>query len=303
LFIKDGSIAGTFNIGVAKGSAAVNATFGTVDYAVNTDYIIVLKYQIITGSNNDACSVFVFSGSIPASEPAATVSATNLTDSALTDLAQVSSFAIRQGSVGTSAGIIDGLRVSSTWSNAQLPVTWKSFSATKSAVGNVLKWSTASEVNTAYFEVQRSIDGRLFEAIGKIKAGWNSTKVLNYEFSDKEKNTSKLVYYRLRQVDTDGRESYSKTVSVVNNDKKAVLGATLPNPFSEELSVNIDVTFSSTATIMLVDMIGKVHYTSTEVLTIGMNKISLSTVNMPNGIYFVRVSANGESFTQKVIKK
>jgi hypothetical protein len=303
LYIKDGSTAGTFNVGIAKASSAGNATFAATDYLLNQDYIVVLKYAIVTGTNNDQCSLFVLSGSIPVSEPAPTVSVTNLTDSALSDLSQVASFAIRQGSTGVSAGTIDGLRVTTSWSNAQLPVTWKSFSASKTTDATLLKWSTASESNNSGFEVQRSVEGKSFEAIGFVKGAGNSAKVLNYSFADMANLSAKTVYYRLKQVDFDGKINYSKTLSVVNNEQKMALGASLPNPFNNELTVNINAIGNTTATVTLMDMIGKVHHSSIETLTAGSNSINLLTTDMPNGIYFIRVTANGETFTQKVIKK
>jgi hypothetical protein len=51
------------------------------------------------------------------------------------------------------------------------------------------------------------------------------------------------------------------------------------------------------------DMIGKLHHSSTEALTAGANTIDINTTNVPDGIYFVRVSLNGETFTRKVVKK
>jgi hypothetical protein len=203
------------------------------------------------------------------------------------------------------AGSDDGLSIDDyNFSVATtLPVVLKSFTASKSSIGTLLKWSTASEVNNSNFEVQRSIDGKTFEAIASVKGAGNSSKVLNYSFEDIEKVSAKTVYYRLKQIDFDGKYTYSKTASVVNNDQKVSLGASLPNPFNEVLTVNINSGINTTAVVTVMDMIGKVHYSSTEQLTNSTNHITISTTNMPNGIYFVRVSANGETFTQKVIKK
>lgn len=184
-----------------------------------------------------------------------------------------------------------------------LPVSWKSFTATKGTDANNLRWSTASETNNAHFEVQRSVDGKTFETIAKVKGAGNSAKVLSYSYNDAKAPVAKTTYYRLKQVDFDGKSEYSKTVSIVTVEKKTGLGASLPNPFNTELSVAINAASASVATVELMDMIGKTHYTSTEQLVEGTNKVTIETNDMPNGIYFIRVTANGETFTQKVIKK
>ncbi|AMS27712.1 hypothetical protein AEM51_12490 [Bacteroidetes bacterium UKL13-3] len=184
-----------------------------------------------------------------------------------------------------------------------LPVKYSSFNANKSNNSSILKWSTASETNNSHFEIQRSVDGKNFEAIGKVKGSGNSNRSVNYSFTDKEAATTKTTYYRLKQVDFDGKSEYSKTVSVVNTIAKAGIGATLPNPFNNDLNVTVNASSATVANIVIMDMIGKIHHTSTEQLQSGVNTISINTTDMPDGIYFVRVSYNGETYTQKVIKK
>jgi hypothetical protein len=205
------------------------------------------------------------------------------------------------GANTTTAARRDVILINST--DAALPVTWKSFTATKGTDANVLKWSTASETNNAQFEVQRSTNGKSFETLATVKGAGNSNKALSYSFNDVKAPAAKTVYYRLKQVDFDGKSEYSKTVSIVNVEQKTGLGASLPNPFNNELNVTINSVGTSNATVTVMDMIGKVHRTSNEQLVAGSNRIAIETTDMPDGIYFVQVSVNGETFTQKVIKK
>jgi hypothetical protein len=300
LFIKDGSVASTFKLGISKAGAAAVAIFTTADYNLNQDYLVVLKYEIVAGATNDNCSAFIFSSSIPATEPTADITAT---DVATADLTQVASIALRQGSVGVSAGQIDGLRISTIWTNAQLPVTLTSFTATRNDDATILRWATASESNNSHFEIQRSVDNKKFEVIGTVRGNGTSTKKINYSFTDVAVLSAKTVYYRLKQVDFDGKAEYSKTVSVVNTLPSKGISSTLPNPFNDELSVSINAGTATNATVVIMDMIGKVHHTSTQQLQAGSTKVEINTSDMPDGIYFVRVSYNGETYTQKVIKK
>jgi len=193
------------------------------------------------------------------------------------------------------------LVISST--NAPLPVKWSSFTASKNVDGTLLKWSTASENNNSYFEVQQSSDGRNYESLSRVKGSGTSTRVSNYSFLDNVRATSRTTYYRLKQVDFDGKSEYSRTISVANNETRIGITATLPNPFNSELVVNVNVAITSLASIQVMDMIGKVHSTINTQFVQGNNTVSFNTSDMSYGIYFVRVNANGETFTQKVIKK
>jgi hypothetical protein len=199
------------------------------------------------------------------------------------------------------AGGATALVIAST--DAPLPVVLKSFTATQTAAVTVLKWSTASELNNSHFEIQRSVDGKIFNTIASIKGARNASKVLSYTFEDKHSVAAGIVYYRLKLVDIDGTSTYSQTLSIASKIRSVSLGTTLPNPFNNELTINIQTNMNAVATVSVIDMIGKVHYVSNEVLPVGNHQLTVATTDMPNGIYFVRVTANGETYTQKVVKK
>ncbi len=96
---------------------------------------------------------------------------------------------------------------------APLPVQLTAFSGKASETGVALKWETASERNADYFEVQCAeglADG--FRSLGQVKSAGNSTQTHTYQFVDAA--SAGLHYYRLRQVDMDGAESFSPVVTV-----------------------------------------------------------------------------------------
>lgn len=90
-----------------------------------------------------------------------------------------------------------------------LPVELASFSVTKTNNINTLNWKTLSEVNNAYFEIQRSYDGIHYEGLGIVVGNGNSLEVNNYSFDDKNSNKA---YYRLKQYDFDGTYEYSHII-------------------------------------------------------------------------------------------
>lgn len=98
-----------------------------------------------------------------------------------------------------------------------LPVTLSSFSGSSIDCGQIdLTWTTQSESNNDYIEIQRSTDGRVFESIGRVK-GLNNPTGGKYSYSDThELKSGEKYFYRLRQVDFDGKEKFHKVIVVEN---------------------------------------------------------------------------------------
>jgi len=99
-------------------------------------------------------------------------------------------------------------------SNSPLPVELIRFTGRALEEQIRLEWSTASEHNNDYFNIEKSVDGHQFTSIGTENGHGNSERLLNYVFTDD--NPSKINYYRLKQVDYDGKISTSKVIKVVS---------------------------------------------------------------------------------------
>jgi hypothetical protein len=123
-----------------------------------------------------------------------------------------------------------------------LPVEIISFDAHNSSENILINWSTASEIQSKGFDVERSSDGEHFKSIQFVysKSAY-STQVSNYSITDINpfKEQTPKFYYRLKMVDIDGQEKYSKTISVSNTKREASFITTNPNPFSDVLYVNL----------------------------------------------------------------
>ena len=109
----------------------------------------------------------------------------------------------------------------STWSpftlgivGAALPISWLSFTGEAVDKTNVLSWATASEVNNKGFEIERLNALGNWDNIGFKPA---NNKASNYEFTDNSPLATS--YYRLRQIDFDGKEMYSKIISIAQQGK------------------------------------------------------------------------------------
>jgi hypothetical protein len=117
-----------------------------------------------------------------------------------------------------------------------LPIELLSFTANRADKTSALDWTTSSEINNKYFEVQRADFNNTFVKIGEVNAIGSSTTPTSYRFIDQhpEKGTN---YYRLKQIDFDGHFTYSPTRSVKFTGNESIM--IYPNPVSNLLYVEL----------------------------------------------------------------
>jgi hypothetical protein len=114
------------------------------------------------------------------------------------------------------------------FNSAVLPVTLINFYGQAILNANKLFWITASEINNRFFEVQRSVNGIQFEKIGEVNSAGNSNILRQYHFVDKNLR-SELYYYRLKQIDINGKIAFSQLVLLKNSALKNII-LVYPNP-------------------------------------------------------------------------
>lgn len=120
-----------------------------------------------------------------------------------------------------------------------LPVEYISFTGKVLEPGiNLLEWQTATETNSDHFVVQRLVTEDQYRDLGVVPAAGNSSTVRKYEFID-NKAPEGYAYYRLKQVDCDGKEYYSSTIMVGGISGTVDLTNIYPNPVENELFLTI----------------------------------------------------------------
>lgn len=172
-----------------------------------------------------------------------------------------------------------------------VPVKWISFAGETRYSSNVLRWVTASELNNAGFEIERSIDGENFEQIAFVKGNGTTSTVSKYEYVDY--GTTKA-YYRLKQVDFDGQFDYSNVIKV-GEDNELQVGVS-PNPFIDVMNVNSNELIES---IEVMDITGKVYFTAKP----NTLNYKLTLDNIHTGVYFVRITTGGKTTNKWVMKQ
>ena len=180
-----------------------------------------------------------------------------------------------------------------------LPIELLSFTA-KFADGVVeTQWTTASEINNDYFTVERSSDGIHFTAIGLVRGAGNSTQLLNYSLFDENPYTG-LIYYRLKQTDYDGTSTYSDIVPIkVKSGSLKLISVKCSSEFNT-IEIKAGFAGGEDASITILDLNGRIVSTTNfrsepRVLTLPVS------VNLTEGVYFIRVIEGNDMVVKKVI--
>lgn len=193
---------------------------------------------------------------------------------------------------GDGAITIDDL-IMMTGANA-LPVAISSIKAAMSGAANQINWSTASEFNNKGFYIERQSKTGVWESIGFV-AGSNKAATYTY----KDNSPLQVSNYRLRQVDYDGKESFSSVVSVTQKFKDRV--SITPNPTSNVININLNqMNLTNTlATVVLYDLAGRKVLTQQS----KTGTIQLDLTNVPKGTYVLNVMSDNITFNEKIVKQ
>ena len=188
-----------------------------------------------------------------------------------------------------------------------VPVTLTSFTGERQGTVNVLTWNTATEQTNKGFEIQGSADGITFTTLAFVNSkavNGNSTSALDYRFVD-ERPFSGNSYYRLKQVNIDGRSRLSNIVLIKGTKvPEIVVSRIYPNPTKGDLNVEIEAPANNELTLLITDMAGKVVNKRAVRVVTGTNKFTVNVEGYNAGTYFIKsVCANGcESAVRKFVK-
>lgn len=188
-----------------------------------------------------------------------------------------------------------------------LPVTLAKFDAAMFNTTARLSWLTAAENNNRGFDIERSANGTDFTKIGFVASkapDGNSKLPLQYQFDDNNLNGGKQ-FYRLRQIDKDGKINLSDIRWVEKGNNASFVASLRSNPITDQVSVRINSMEKGNVSISLANASGAVLQTATRNLESGENWVNLPASNLPKGVYFITIRDNkntGQPATLKVIK-
>lgn len=171
-----------------------------------------------------------------------------------------------------------------------LPAKGLALTANRSGDMVTLNWKTISEMNSDYFEVERSTDAKNYSKVGvQVKAAGNSSDEKHYQLSDDVSNVlATTVYYRIKLTDINGSIAYSN-VAIVNLPSSETIKVS-PNPFLSNITISMPVEQNTSVSIRMLDISGRAVLNTTKVVSKDLPQVTLSNLNgLLKGIYVIEV--------------
>lgn len=195
----------------------------------------------------------------------------------------------------------------SPWDISPLPVELTSFTGYNDGNKNVLNWTTASEINTAKFEVERAdnLSGP-FSYVGERPAAGNSAQPLNYTLDD----LNPLVghnYYRLKMIDLDGSFKYSNVIMINVDDISYddAITSVYPNPTDHTIFIDYQSSAASKVNITVYNAIGQEMLYQKTAVAKGTQTLHLDVSAFADGVYIIQIQdvSSGKMMQSKFIKE
>lgn len=196
----------------------------------------------------------------------------------------------------------------SPWDVSPLPVELTSFTGYNDGDKNVLNWTTASELNTLKFEVERSPQSSngVFVRIGEVPAAGFSNSLLSYSLNDNTPLSGEN-YYRLKMTDRDGSYKYSQTI-LIRNDKQNTyvnsINGVYPNPTNQLINIEYQSMANSQIKLKILNVIGQEVLLGNKNVIKGNQLIQLDVSSLANGVYIINIQDpnDGEILQSKFVK-
>lgn len=171
-----------------------------------------------------------------------------------------------------------------------LPVKIKRFDVQHRSTSNILTFSTATELNNDHFVIERSADSRNWTEIGQVKGAGNALTEQNYQFTD-DRPLEGINYYRLRQVDFDGKFEFSAVRSVFFGTTNVL--SLSPSPVSDQLTIRLGNSYDDDAVVEVISATGQI--VRSEILPAETIQYHIDMTTLPKGVYVVRLTAPGQA--------
>ena len=183
---------------------------------------------------------------------------------------------------------------------APLPVDLAYFGVKKAGKTASLSWITTNERNSDYFDVERSKDGVNFEFLTRVEAQTNSVAVNYYDIVD-DKPFMGVSYYRLKQMDMDGKFIYTEIKAI--NFSPSDIFSVRPNPANSIIDLSFEALKDENTPVIVFDYSGRLVSKQIFNSVKGFNSFKLDVSTLPSGMYFITVPVDGEIQKVKLVKE
>lgn len=183
-----------------------------------------------------------------------------------------------------------------------LPVELGSLSVELVQFDGVLKWTTFHEINSDVFMVERSLDGMIYEVVGKVKSFGTTQKPQAYQYEDKgiARADVPVIYYRIKQLDFDGTHEYTQVVELIP-EIHSRLALVAQNPVVDgNLKVEYASAEEGSMALRVLNAAGQQVYDRVLSNDNAINQVNISTSNWVPGIYYVYLTQGQERIASKL---
>jgi uncharacterized repeat protein (TIGR01451 family) len=178
-----------------------------------------------------------------------------------------------------------------------LPVEWINIDVEQKDKAHLVSWEVASERNIDIYEIERSINGISdFENIGKLNFKTPIANTNIYTYLDIDIKKDGIYYYRIKQVDLDGKYSYSDIVKVLRNSDSSI--SIYPNPCVSSFNVLTNVIVDDEVTVLILDNTGRLIKTINQ----DGSNMTYDVSDLEAGYYTIKLELNNVVYQQKLIK-
>jgi hypothetical protein len=171
----------------------------------------------------------------------------------------------------------------------------------------LLKWETTHDSRADRFEVERSVDGTQFQKIGEVNSALSLSSGKTYQLLDDRLDDIhpeiKVLYYRLRQISSDGKEDYSGIVTVKLNRVPSLLNEVSYNASENSLRYTVNMESPGSISIKIFNSLGKLMYEERKTGLLGSYELSTDVSGLSHGAYFLQVISDQGNARQQLFMK
>lgn len=182
-----------------------------------------------------------------------------------------------------------------------VPIELAEFTGRQTNQSVVLEWITQSEVENSHFIIEYADESLEFVQIGQVNGSGTTTTTQHYRFVHENPTFGANQYYRLKQVDFDGKFSYTKIVSVYMEGNIEQISV-FPTPATTDVTVLVNIKNSDSYTLTITDLNGKVIHNDVFNLFAGEQSLQLDIANWPSGHYIYRLTNKRDQMTTSIVK-